>query len=232
MTTHLVRRDFLKTVASTGAVLILRSDWLEGQPGGEKSAQKPEAVNYRFKTVSVENLTRLERDFTRILESGAPSENEIFRSYIEGYEYAPPDDFPDAKSVIVVALEDWISEIDFHLNGSVHRVVIPPGYVRTGPGVDDFKSLIATDVVGRSDARLELAALPHKLLAARSGLASYGKNNISFVDDFGTFHSLWAFYCDRTFENNSWTRVTTIPECRGCSVWSRRIWRIWEKPVW
>jgi len=64
--------------------------------------------------------------------------------------------------------------------------------------------------------RVAEARLPVKLLAVRSGLASYGKNNIAYVSGFGSFHRLTAFYSDFPLEEDSWQEMKMMDRCKSC----------------
>jgi epoxyqueuosine reductase len=59
--------------------------------------------------------------------------------------------------------------------------------------------------------------LPQKRIAARSGLAKYGRNNICFVDGFGSLFILFTFISDMPAPKEYiWQEVVNMPECDGC----------------
>jgi len=55
-----------------------------------------------------------------------------------------------------------------------------------------------------------------KLLAARSGLARYGRNNIAYVEGMGSFLRLLAFYSDLPCANDYWQQPQALDECANC----------------
>lgn len=65
------------------------------------------------------------------------------------------------------------------------------------------------------------ATLPLKLLAVRSGLGSYGRNNICYVEGMGSFHRLKAFYTDYPFPIDDWHEKKMIDRCMSCSLCSQ-----------
>ena len=56
-----------------------------------------------------------------------------------------------------------------------------------------------------------------KQLAVRSGLAAYGRNNITYIDGFGSFHQLQAFYTDQPLEVH-WGKLQMYRLCKGCRI--------------
>lgn len=57
-----------------------------------------------------------------------------------------------------------------------------------------------------------------KLLAAGSGLARYGKNNITYVEDMGSYHRLTAFYTDATVFGEHWEEPQMLDQCHTCTA--------------
>jgi len=60
--------------------------------------------------------------------------------------------------------------------------------------------------------------LPVKLLAVRSGLGAYGKNNICYVPGMGSFHRLVAFYSDLPCPEDNWQELQMLERCQNCSA--------------
>ncbi len=58
--------------------------------------------------------------------------------------------------------------------------------------------------------------VPLKRLAVRSGLAVYGRNNVTYVEGMGSQHSMSAFFSDLPGDETAWTEVTMATECAGC----------------
>ncbi|HDP96244.1 MAG TPA: 4Fe-4S dicluster domain-containing protein [Euryarchaeota archaeon] len=66
--------------------------------------------------------------------------------------------------------------------------------------------------------RVEKARLPVKLLAVRSGLALYGKNNLTYVPRYGSFHRLMAYYTDYDSPKDYWQEKKSLPLCDNCKA--------------
>jgi epoxyqueuosine reductase len=62
------------------------------------------------------------------------------------------------------------------------------------------------------------ARLPLKLLAVRSGLGQYGKNNICYVPGMGSFLQLVALYSDLPCQEDSWQDAQVMQRCKSCNA--------------
>jgi epoxyqueuosine reductase len=61
--------------------------------------------------------------------------------------------------------------------------------------------------------------LPSKRIAVRSGLAKYGRNNICFIDGFGSLFILYTFISDMPAPKDyPWREVVEMPECSSCGL--------------
>jgi epoxyqueuosine reductase len=72
-----------------------------------------------------------------------------------------------------------------------------------------LKCSVKKDTNGRK------TALPLKLLAVRSGLGRYGRNNICYVSGMGSFLQLVAIYSDVPCEEDGWQEVMMMNNCEG-----------------
>lgn len=52
----------------------------------------------------------------------------------------------------------------------------------------------------------------------RSGLAEYGRNNITYVGDWGSFIQLYTFFSDAPAGNHTWREVRAMDACGGCGL--------------
>jgi epoxyqueuosine reductase len=94
-------------------------------------------------------------------------------------------------------------------------VIIPPTY---NFAIDnDVADLLKADLEPQGY-QLQKVRLPDKLLAVRSGLAQYGKNNISYVKGMGSFQRPVVFISDLPCEADSWGEPTVLEQCEKCSA--------------
>jgi epoxyqueuosine reductase len=125
------------------------------------------------------------------------------------------ESFPEAKSLIVVAVPQPICELTFVWEGKRIRAVVPPTYANA---VDVDTEIV--DLLEKGDGNgvhLMRAILPHKTLAARSGLVEYGQNNITYVPGFGSFHRLTSFFTNRELPDD-WQERKVMERCAECGA--------------
>jgi epoxyqueuosine reductase len=75
----------------------------------------------------------------------------------------------------------------------------------------------------KADIELLPAKLPLKLLAAHSGLAVYGRNNIAYVSGMGGFLGLTAVYSDLPCEQDSWQEPQLMKRGETCNSLCKKL---------
>ncbi len=212
---HWTRREFLRRTAQVTAFLGLAGRSFPARASGVGPV--PGADGFRWRSVSVRHLPELRGWMDKLDREGRLSADKTWRGYIGSFQYSPPPGMPAARSLVVMSVPLANAVITFQGSGRRQRVWVPSGYADDGRGLDDFRGMLyAAGIVGNDD-DLPRARLPLKQLAVRSGLAAYGRNNITYVDGYGSFHQLLAFYCRRPLEDH-WGALRMLPECKGCSV--------------
>jgi len=76
----------------------------------------------------------------------------------------------------------------FNWLGKRQSFTLPPTYTAYDEKRLHVERLVA-EAVGAQGYRIATPSLPLKLLAVRSGLARYGRNNITYVTGMGSFHA-------------------------------------------
>jgi epoxyqueuosine reductase len=122
---------------------------------------------------------------------------------------------PKAESIIIVAVPRSQTQITFTHNGETKAIILPPtyfGYDETRQRIENLLSSILS-VKGYRVARTKI---PLKLLAVRSGLGSYGRNNICYVPGMGSFLELVAVYSDMPCPTDNWQEAKMMENCKNC----------------
>ena len=141
-------------------------------------------------------------------------DEELYREYFPTrFAFQLPQDFPRAKSIIIVAVPQPQLKVKFSWKGESHSFIIPPTYLRA-PNKEIEEFLI--DFLKPQGFKVAPSLLPLKLLAARCGLGSYGKNNILYVSGMGSFVRLMAFYSDFPCEKDNWQNPEMMKNCQNC----------------
>ena len=139
----------------------------------------------------------------------------LYRNQLSWFSFDLPDDLPNAQSIIAVAVPVPQSRVFFSWNGRRFPVTIPPTYVSYTPRINHVQTVLAAWL---REHGFSLAApkLPLKTLAVRSGLAEYGRNNITYVSGMGSFHELVGAYSDIPCEDDPWREPKALDLCESC----------------
>ena len=132
--------------------------------------------------------------------------------------FAWPAGLPSARSVVVAATPRPLTRATLTVGGREREVVVPPHYAgyRTVP--DGLAEALATALApsGHAAARFEP---PLKTLAARAGLARYGRNNIAYVPGLGSYLMLAACATDAPPPTDAtWDEPLQLDRCERCSA--------------
>src|SRR3972149_6808735 len=149
-----------------------------------------EKEGYQSRTVSVRCVRDLQESIERNQAQGLLNE-EFYQERLTHFSFKLPDILTDAQSLTVVAAPQPQIRVVFTWKGEPRPVLIPPTYVH---GTDKIVESILSDVLDPGRHHFARAALPLKLLAVRSGLGDYGRNNICYLPGVGRFHRVLAYY--------------------------------------
>ena len=145
----------------------------------------------------------------------------LYQAYLGGFTFHPPQGLAGARSLIVVAVPQPQAQVTFTWAGKAVQFIVPPTYLRERQVDAQVRDLLSQSLQA-SGYRVAEAVVPKKLLAVRSGLATYGKNNISYVPGMGSFHRLVAFYSDLPCQEDNWREPQMMASCENCSACLRR----------
>lgn len=171
---------------------------------------------YEGRLVSIQYLHALQEEIETGYRRGLFDE-EFYQERLTGFAFNPPDSLPDASSLIVVAVPQPQVRITFTWGGERVPLIVPPTYLHWRETDKQVEDLLA-EVLGPQGYRVAQAALPKKLLAVHSGLGTYGRNNICYMDGMGSFHRLVAFYSDLSCQEDNWRELRMMESCQKCSA--------------
>jgi epoxyqueuosine reductase len=178
------------------------------------------AYEYQYRTVSVKHFSELQEDIDRLRRDGQLCGSETFQGYLSGMKFDLPDDFTDAKSVIIMAVFIQPMMINFQFNGKRIPAAMPPNYYDAGLTNEMLYDEIQKNIIPQGGYRAEKMGNHYhlKLLSVRSGLGRYGRNNICYVDGMGSFITLHAFLTDHSFEADHWGEMQMMLACTNCNT--------------
>lgn len=170
--------------------------------------------NFDGRIVSIKHLRDLQNAIEAYHKQGL-FDDEFYKVWITEFVFSPPENMPTPGSLIIVAVPQPQYRITFEWNGKSHPFFIPPNYLYYS---DTQVENILSQVLRRENYGVAMATLPKKLLAVRSGLAQYGKNNLSYVPGMGSFHRLTVFYSDLPCPEDIWQDMHMMEECHTCDA--------------
>jgi epoxyqueuosine reductase len=141
---------------------------------------------------------------------------EFFEERLTRFNFDQPGDMPEAKTIIVVAIPSPRTGVLFHWKGGSKTLILPPTYVgySTLPAKMEMQVNEILNPMGYR--AMKTLNFPIKPLAVHSGLAEYGRNNITYIEGMGSFHHLFAFYSDMPCEQDEWREMKMLERCAHC----------------
>jgi epoxyqueuosine reductase len=175
---------------------------------------KLEERGYRGTVLPIEHVAQLKYEIEECL-SQRKIDAGLYDKRLTHFKFDVNSSLPGACSIIITAAPQPQRKVTFHFNGQTHSVIIPPTYYGD---TDNQISNMLQNIFSSNDYQLYPAALPEKLLAVCSGMAKYGKNNITYVEGLGSFVSLRAFLSDMPTGRGDWLEPQVMKECDRCKA--------------
>jgi len=168
---------------------------------------------YKYKTVSIMHLPEVQDEVGKLVRQGLLNKrlHETWHFYLDTNK-----NLPGAKTIIVVAMPQPMTRLRFEWQGIAYPADIPPTYFTKAD--DSRAEEILNSVLETAGYKIAKAHLALKTLAVRSGLARYGRNNITYVPGMGSFCQLVAFYADCPCEEDNWQESKAMEDCDNCSL--------------
>jgi epoxyqueuosine reductase len=167
----------------------------------------------RYRFVDARHLSALKADIERFRDT---QELNGFQSWIvrEMYEYGPSEPGFKIESVLIIAVPHPLyANVTLTHGGAAIRC---QGLV--SPNLDETRRAITQACQRFGRTAIDSGNLPLKRLAVQCGLASYGRNNVTYVDGMGSCLSYIAFYTDESAPDSPWRETATHPACASCTV--------------
>jgi epoxyqueuosine reductase len=174
------------------------------------------AKGFRIRVVSTSHLPELQAEMENRQTQGE-LDAEFSKTYLSRFKFTLPDELTNANSLIVVAMPRPPTKATFARNGKKQSFILPPTYTAYDEKRIEVEDLVA-NAVGGEGYKVATPYLPLKLLATRSGLAQYGRNNITYVDGMGSFQRLTAVYSDMPCLEDEWQQTKMMKRCENCDL--------------
>lgn len=179
-----------------------------------------EEKGYKGKIVSAKHIPELRQEVIKHHEAGT-MDPEFFKEYKTYFDFKPDVDLAEIKSLFIISVPQPQFEAVFRWNNEDISLLIPPTYLY-GQRVTNQIIELVSKILNPEGYHVAYAFLPQKTLAVRSGLAKYGRNNITYVQGTGSFHRLTTLYTDFPTEEDNWHELEMMDLCKECSTCTRK----------
>jgi len=169
------------------------------------------------KILSADHIHDLKSAIDTHYQQGSFDE-EFYTEELSEFDFTASKSLLDASSLIIAAAPQPPVRVTFKAAGKELPCIVPPTYsYATDRTIEDLLSV----QLAPAGYQVKKVVLPWKLLAVRSGLARYGKNNITYVEGLGSFYRLVAFISDLPCTEDSWGELQTLKDCSECDACSQ-----------
>lgn len=172
---------------------------------------------YRIAWGPVSLLDEIRNELVNRHEAGE-FEEKFFEKSLSNFGYLKG--LSEIRTVGVVAIPRPGHLIRFSNGNRTIDAVAPPTYLDYDKTAQDLLAEMNDLVPGEEPHFVSLHA-PLKGLAVRTGLAHYGRNNITFVPGMGSYHQLVGFASDLDLGSANLPEAKTpalLPLCESCSA--------------
>jgi epoxyqueuosine reductase len=166
----------------------------------------------KLKTVSIRHIPDLKEDIEKLQRHNLLDKH-LAEVYLQ-FNYDVSAALPGVQTLVIISYPQPLTRANFNWQGKVYRCDIPPTYI--GKADDAHVKDALTAIVGADGFKVTRVHLPVKTLAVRSGLAQYGRNNITYVPGYGSYHRLAAFATDCECQEDNWGELKMMKACEGC----------------
>ena len=175
-----------------------------------------EGQGYRSRLVSICHVSELQTGLEKYHQASCFDPG-FYHERLVNFEYHLAIDFQETLSLIIVAYPHPQTRVFFTWQNRLVPLIIPPTYLHGSRDDKHVQNLVAV-ILQPYGYLIADASLPIKLLAVRSGLGAYGKNNVCYVEELGSFVRLVAFYSDLPCSADSWREPQMMEACQTCSA--------------
>jgi epoxyqueuosine reductase len=177
---------------------------------------KIEEKGWKGEIVPINRLADLKETIFSRRNAGLINEV-LYQEQLSFFSFDPPAEPSNARSVLIVAVPTPQVRIFFHWNGDRVPVIIPPTYVSYSYRTAKVQAILASWLQNEGY-NMAKPDLPLKTLAVCSGLASYGRNNICYVEGMGSFLQLIGAYSDMPCKEDLWRKPVRMERCQKCTA--------------
>ena len=122
------------------------------------------------------------------------------------------------RSLISVVIPNPKTMLQFAYQGKFFNCIVPPHY--TNWNVNNRRVLdYISDYLKPMGFSAEISVnFPHKMLAVHCGLGFYGRNNICYSEEFGSYIQIMTYLSDIDCDEEKWFPLSRMESCEKCTA--------------
>lgn len=176
--------------------------------------------NYRFAAGGVSLVEEVRATLQKRRDAGE-IEAGFYRDNLGSFTYLEGCALKNPESIIIIAVPRPAHSLSFSLGKKKIETILPPTYVCYRKMFEEVRDDLKKALRGLN-CRLELLNAPLKSLGSRLGLLSYGRNNVGYINNLGSYFQLVGLVSDTPLEDKEMTPVSSpgalLPRCRNCRI--------------
>ncbi|UCE98200.1 MAG: 4Fe-4S binding protein [Dehalococcoidia bacterium] len=173
-----------------------------------------ENAEFSGKVIPIEYLEFVKKEIQNNYSNGVLNDA-FYHERLSHFQHTNPTSSKNIRSIFITSAPQPQQKVKFKYKGNHFSFTVPPTYSYE---TDQKIEKIILGILKNQGLNLYPASLPLKLIAAHSGLVSYGKNNITYVDKMGSYHRLQAFYSDISVDTYHWGDYKLLENCKSCNA--------------
>lgn len=181
----------------------------------EKIISSLEKLGCKVKIISISHINEMRDELFGLRDSNM-LDKKFYADMLSWMDFDSDSSLKNAKSIIIVAAPQVITKTNFQYNNNIYSLTIPPTYVASD--IQSKVKQVMEELSSKNGFAAFKTQLPQKQLAVKSGLAKYGRNNISYINGMGSFHVLMSYYTDLDLLIDNWQAAEIDSDCTNCSV--------------
>ncbi|MFB3903213.1 MAG: 4Fe-4S double cluster binding domain-containing protein [Acidobacteriota bacterium] len=132
------------------------------------------------------------------------------------------------RTLVIIAVRRPAHRLLFRFKGGALEAIVPPTYVNYSLLPDRIRADLERNVLN-GQGQIRHIQIPLKLVAARLGLVTYGRNNLTYLRGWGSYHQLAGFLtsvdlqpkqsfipCSEPEAGHGGSGERLQPACRNC----------------
>ena len=120
------------------------------------------------------------------------------------------------RSLISVVMSSPKVLLQFNYCGKLFHCVVPPHYTDWYAKNDQVLKYIGKYLKPLGFSVAKAVTLPQKLLAVHCGLGFYGRNNICYNNEFGSYMQIMTYISDLPCDDTTWYPIGRMESCEKC----------------